>query len=162
MDHRRSSYKAKFRHQVAAGRNALLVLTGLTLINLVLLICKANYHFLISAAVPYYLNWICVKLGAAWIWRVLAALLAIGLVGFYGFCWLQSHRRRIFLTAALGAYGLDTLLLLIFAFTLVEKPASCVLEILTHLAVLGLLVVADQAAGAMQRIRSRAKAMEPV
>ena len=162
MDRRTNSNKAKFRHQLAAGRYTLLALTGLTLVNLLLLICRAHYHFLLSAAVPYYVNWICVQLKAAGIWRVLAVVLAIGLTAFYGICWFLSHRRRIYLTAALGMYALDTLLLLIFTFTLVENPASCVLEILTHAAVLGMLAVAEQAAGAMQRMRRRPRTMETV
>ena len=157
MERRINPNKAKFRRQVAAGRYALLAVTGLTLVNLLLLICRADYHFLISGAVPYYVNWLCQKLDASGVWSVLAATLSVGLTVFYAACWAMSRRRRIFLTAALGAFGLDTLLLMIFAFTLVENPASCVLEILTHLAVLGLLALADQAAGALQRMRQRAR-----
>ena len=157
MERRRNPNKAKFRHQVAAGRLALLALTGLTLVNLLLLCFRAEYHFLLSGAVPYYVNWLCVKLNAAGIWSVLSALLSLVLVAFYGACWLLSHQRRICLTAAAAAYALDTVLLVIFAFTLVGNPASCILEILTHLAVLALLVTAEQAAGALQRIRQRAR-----
>jgi hypothetical protein len=59
--------------------------------------------------------------------------------------------------AAMAAYGLDTLLLAIFAFTLLDNPASCILEIVTHLGVLYLLAAADQASAAMQRMRQRAR-----
>lgn len=161
MDRRTSSNKAKYRHQVAAGRYALLAVAGFTLVNL-LLMFKANYHFLLSAAVPYYVNWLCAKMELAGIWPVLAGLLAVALEGFFCVCWVQSYRRRIYLTAALAGYALDTLLLMIFAFTLVENPASCILEILTHIGVLGLLAVAEQAAGVLHRMRRRPRTMEPV
>ena len=157
MERRVNPNKAKFRRQVAAGRYGLLALTGLTLVNLLLLIFRAEYHFLLSGAVPYYVNWLCRKLNAPGVWSVLAAMLSVGLTVFYGACCFLSRRRRIFLTAALAGYALDTLLLMIFAFTLVENPSSCVLEILIHLAVLALLTAADQAAGALQRMRQRAR-----
>lgn len=161
MERRINPNKAKFRHQAAAGRYALLAVAGLTLINLLLLIFRAEYHFLISAATPYYVNWLCVKLNAHWIWSVLAVLLAVVLVLFYCACWFFSQR-RIFLTAALGAYALDTVLLVIFTFTLLDNPASCVLEILTHGGVLYLLVTADAAVAALDRMRRRARTAEPV
>jgi hypothetical protein len=162
MERRGKSRKAILRHQVAAGRCALLAVTGLTLVNLILLICKAEYHFLLSGAVPYYVNWLCAKLDSAWIWLLLAAILSVGLTVLYGACWVLSQRRRIFLTAAVGFYALDTLLLVIFAFTLVGNPASCALEVLTHLAVLALLAVSERAAGEMQRMRRRPRISETV
>lgn len=162
MERKINPNKAKFRHQLSAGRYTLLAVTGLTLINLILLICKADYHFLLSGAVPYYVNWLCAKTNASGFWTTLAAIFAVGLTIFYGACWTMSCRRRIYLTAALGCYALDTLLLVIFAFTLVENPASCILEILTHLAALALLVTADQAAGALQRMRRRPRTSAPV
>ena len=160
MERKHNPNRAKFRTQAAAGRYALLAVAGLTLVNLLLLLFRAEYHLLISAAVPYYVNWLCVKLGVSWFWWVLAVLLAVAMVGFYCGCWYLSHQRRMFLTAALGAYAIDTLLLVIFAFTLVENFASCILEILTHGAVLYLLVTADAAVAALGRMRRRAEHRE--
>ena len=160
MERKQNPNRVKFRNQAMAGRYALLAVAGLTLVNLLLLLFRAEYHLLISAAVPYYVNWLCVKLGASWIWSVLAVLLAVGLVGFYCACWYLSHQRRLFLTAAMGAYAVDTLLLVIFVFTLVENFASCILEILTHGAVLYLLVTADAALAALGRMRRRAERRE--
>lgn len=160
MERRINPNRAKFRNQAAAGRYVLLAVAGLTLVNLLLLLFRAEYHFLISAAVPYYVNWLCVKLGAHWFWRLLAVLLAAVVLGFYCACWYLSHRGRIFLTAALGAYALDTVLLVIFALTLVENFASCILEILTHGAVLYLLVTADAAVAALGRMRRRGQRRE--
>ena len=161
MERRTNPNKAKFRHQAAAGRYALLAVAGMTLVNLLLLLFRAEYRFLLSAALPYYVNWLCVKLEAHWIFCALAVLLAVALEGFYCICWFLSQR-RIFLQAALGAYALDTVLLVIFAFTLLDNPASCVLEILTHGAVIYLLVTADGATAAMERLRRRSRTAEPV
>lgn len=158
MESRRELSKVKYRHQIAAGRVILLTVTALTLVNMILLLCRVEYHFWLSAAVPYYVNWLCVKLGASGFWSVMAALLAIGLTGVFAYCWLHSHQRRIFLSAAMFAYGVDTLLLAIFTFTLLDNPASCYFEIVTHLGVLYLLLTADQAAAALQRMRQRTRA----
>lgn len=160
MERKHNPDRVKFRSQAAAGRYALLAVAGLTLVNLLLLLFRAEYHLLISAAVPYYVNWLCVKLGASWFWWVLAVLLAVAMVVFYGGCWYLSHRGQVFLKAALLVYALDTLLLVIFALTLVENFASCILEILTHGAVLYLLVTADGAVAALGRMRRRAERRE--
>lgn len=155
MNRRAASNKAKIRHQVNAGRAALLAVAGLTLINQLMLWWGAEYHFWLSAAVPYYVNWLGGKLELSGGWPMMNVLLALALDGFFFACWAMSRRRRIFLTAALAGYALDTLLLVIFAFTMLNNPVSCLLEILTHLAVVYLLLTADQAAGAMQRMRQR-------
>ena len=155
MDRRASSNKAKIRHQIMAGRWVLLAVAGLTLVNHLMLLCGAAYHFWISAATPYYVNWLGAELGLSGAWPVVNVLLALVLDGFFIACWALSRRRRVFLTAALAGYALDTLLLVIFAFTLLRNPASCILEILTHLVVTYLLLTADQAAGALQRMRQR-------
>lgn len=157
MERRASPNRAKFRHQLAAGRLALMAVAVLTLINQLLLLWRAEYHFLLSAATSYYVNWLWFKLELGGGWAVFNVLLTLILDGFYCVCWARSGRRRIYITAALAAYGLDTLLLVIFAFTMLNNPASCILEILTHLGVLYLLLTADQAAAALQRMRQRAR-----
>ena len=155
MDRRESSTKASIRHQLSAGRWALLAMAGLTVINQLMLLWGAEYHFWLAAAVPYYVNWFWVKLELSGIWPVALVLLSLALDGFFFVCWALSRRRRIFLTAALAGYALDTLLLVIFAFTLLRNPASCILEIGCHLAVVYLLMTAEQASGALQRMRQR-------
>ena len=56
------------------------------------------------------------------------------------------------LMAALGLYAVDTVLLIIFSLTLLNNPASCLLEILTHGAGLALLWWAVRAASQLSRI----------
>lgn len=157
MDRRISEKKAKYRNQIAVGRCFLLALAAMTLVNQLLLMLGLDYHFLVSAAVPYYLNWVCVKMGLSGLLPALAAVASLALDGLYCACWALSRRRRIWLTAALGAYALDTLLLIVFTFTMLENPSSTLLEILTHVGGLGLLAVADRAAGDLSRMRRSAR-----
>jgi peptidoglycan/LPS O-acetylase OafA/YrhL len=79
-------------------------------------------------------------------------VLTVLLYGAYIACWLQSAQRKEWLVAALGLYGLDTLLLIIFCLTLLENPASCLLEILTHSVGIALLVIAVRAAEQLSRM----------
>lgn len=158
MDRRASQRRAIIRHQLAAGRLILLAVALLTLVNQLLLLFKVDYHFLLSSAVAHYVNWLWVQMDAHWGWAVLNVLLTLCIDVFYCGCWFLSGGRRRYLTMALFAYGLDTLLLMIFAFTMLSNPASCIIEILAHLGALYLLMMADQAAGAAQRMRYRTRA----
>lgn len=137
----------RLRQRVIWGRVCLLAMVAITLVNQFLLVLGVDYHFLLSAAVPYYLNWACAQLGLDAAARALAAVLTAGLYGAYFGCWLLSRRHRGGMLAALGLYAVDTLLLIIFAATLLKNTASCALEILAHMGILTLLVNGDQAAG---------------
>ncbi len=159
MEHPQIEKKGKsqrllLRRQVGWGRTAMLVIILVSLLNQILLLCKVNYHFLFSAAVPYYLNWLGqeLELGA---FKVLAVVLSIILYAAYIGCWLLSERRREWFLAALGLYGLDTLLLIIFAFTLLENPMSCFFEVIVHFAALGLIYLGMRAAEKLSRMPKR-------
>jgi peptidoglycan/LPS O-acetylase OafA/YrhL len=147
--------RLRLRQQVDWGRLGLLVILAVTLLNQILLLFRVNYHFLFSAAVPYYLNWLARELSAnsdVGVFGFFASVLTLLLYGAYAACWFQSGRRKEWLMAALGLYGLDTLLLIIFCLTLLENPASCLLEILTHCVGIALLVVAVRAAEQLSRL----------
>ena len=136
--------KRKLRKQIEWGRWGLLAVIAATLLNQILLLCGAKYHLLFSAAMPYYLNWLAIQLNIG-AFKAVATVLTIALYGAYAVCWLLSGHKKEWMLATLGLYGVDTLLLIIFAFTLVEHPASCLFEILVHFACLGLLGVAFRA-----------------
>lgn len=153
MEQTRTGRKAALRRQVTCGRVALLALVGLSLINQLLLIFGVNYHFWISAAVPYYLNWFCVQVDAGAITRVLAGLATVMIYITYIVCLVLSQRKQYWMTLCLGLYGVDTLLLAIFSFTLLSNPVSCLLEIAVHIGIIVLLVIADQAMGQLNRMR---------
>ena len=148
--------RLRLRQQVNWGRTALLAMLAITLLNQVLLMLHVEYHFLISAAVPYYLNWLVRQLGATGAFPALATVVTLGLYAGYAACWLMSAQRKEWLIAALGLYGLDTLLLIIFSVTMLKSLASCLLEILTHGVVIAVLVMAVRAAEQLSRMpRSR-------
>ena len=147
--------------RINLGRWALLAIVAVSLLNQLLLACGVKYHFLFSAAMPYYLNWLGIELGAVasvGAYRALAVVLTIGLYAAYAACWLLSAQQKEWLLASLVLYGVDTLLLAVFALTLWENPASCLLEILTHCVGLFALYVALQASeklSQLPRIRRR-------
>ena len=153
--------RARLRQQINWGRNALLAILAITLLNQFMLMIGVNYHFLFSSAVPYYLNWLGRELAAhgdVTAFKVIAVVLTMVMYVAYIACWLLSSQRREWLLAALGLYGIDTLLLVIFSLTLLENPASCLLEILTHLVGLWLLYVA---VGAANRLSSLPRPQRP-
>lgn len=141
--------RMRLRKQVEWGRWCLLAILAISLLNQILLMFKVNYHFLFSASVPYYLNWLGRELGAhadLAAFKVLAVILTMLIYAAYIACWMMSAQRREWLLAALGLYGVDTLLLIIFCLTLLENPSSCLLEILTHGIGLWVLYVSFRAA----------------
>ena len=63
--------------------------------------------------------------------------------------------------AGLGLYGVDTVLLVVFALVLLENPASCLLEVLIHCLILALLFFAFQAAERLSKIPRRRRPQQP-
>ena len=161
MDRNRLQLRKKLRQQVQWGRMGLLVILAVTLLNQILLLCKVNYHFHFSAALPYYLNWLARQMGQGG-FKAMATILTILIYACYIACWLLSAQRREWMMAALGLYIVDTVLLIIFSLTLLSNPASCLLEILTHGAALALLGWAFRASNQLSRMpRPRPRTMQP-
>ena len=157
--------RARLRQQINWGRNALLVILAVTLLNQFLLMIGLNYHFLFSSAVPYYLNWLGKELAAngdMGVFKAIAVILTMLMYVAYIACWLLSAQRREWMLAALGLYGIDTLLLVIFSMTLLENPASCLFEILTHLVGLWLLYVAVGASNRLSKMPRKPRVPHPV
>lgn len=132
----------------------MLAIIAVTLINQLMLMFGAKYHFLFSASMPYYLNWLARQLDIGG-FKVVATLLTLVLYVAYAACWLFSGQRREWLLASLGLYGVDTLLLIVFAISLLENPSSCVLEVLTHCIGLGLMYLAYYSAQQLDRLPRR-------
>ena len=150
--------RKKLRQNIMVGRMAMLMILAVSLLNQLLLLLKVEYHFLFSASMPYYLNWLARELGGqggVTAFKVLAVLLTVLIFAAYVACWLLSGQRREWLLAALGLYSADTLVLIIFSFALLENPASCLLEVLTHLVCLWLLYTAFQSARRLSRMPKR-------
>lgn len=152
--------RRKLLQHIGLGRTALLLLLTASLINQLLLLLKVNYHFLFSAAVPYYMNWLAGKLGGpagVTPLKVFAVILSILTYVVYVACWVFSARRRDLLKAALWLYCADTLLLVIFAFAFLNNPFSCLLEVLVHLIGIALLYDAHRSAQYLRKISRKRK-----
>ena len=162
---RREGAAKRVRHQlhqhISLSRAAMLVLLAVSLVNQLMLLLKINYHFLFSAAVPYYLNWMALKLGehdGVTFLKVFALLATLVIFAVYVGCWIFSAHQRKFLKLSMVFYCADTILLVIFAFALLNNPFSCLLEILTHLVGIALLYDGYRSAEQLARMsRKRRK-----
>lgn len=143
--------RIQLRKQIEWGRWAILAVFLVSLVNQVMLWFGSSYHFLFSAAMPYYVNWLAGQLGGTGL-KVLATLLTLVLYGAYAICVVLSGNRRDWMLATIVLYGLDTVILCIFAFTMLENPASCLLEILVHVAILAPMVNAIRAFDRMEQL----------
>jgi hypothetical protein len=157
--------RKKLQQKIGLGRTALLLILAVSLLNQLLLLLKVNYHFLFSASVPYCLNWLARKLGGAagvTPLKVIAVIVTLAVYVLYIACWLFSARRREFLKTALLLYCADTVLLVIFAFALLNNPFSCLFELLIHLVGILLLYQAYQAAQQLRKMKKRKSSPAPV
>ena len=157
--------RQQLRQHIGLGRTALLVLLVVSLLNQLMLLLKINYHFLFSAAVPYYLNWMALKLGeheGVTFFKVFALLATLAIFAVYVGCWMFSARQRRFLKLGLVIYCADTVLLVIFAFALLNNPFSCLLEILTHLVGIALLYDSHRCAQQLARMSKKRRRERPV
>lgn len=143
--------RIQLRKQIEWGRWAILAIFLVSLVNQVMLWFGSGYHFLFSAAMPYYVNWLASQLGGTGL-KVVATLLTLLLFGAYAICVVFSGNRRDWMSATIGLYAVDTLVLCVFAFTMLENPASCILEILVHVALIAPMVNAIRAFDRMERL----------
>ena len=154
--------RLRLRQRIQWGRWALLAIVAVSLVNQVLLMLGVDYHFLFSAAMPYYLNWLAAQLPIAG-FKAVAVVLTVVLYLVYLACWSLSAQRKDYFLAALGLYAVDTALLVVFTVALLENPASCVLEIICNLALLALLCWSYMAARRLAALpRRRRQPSQPV
>lgn len=152
--------RRKLLQHIGLGRTAILLILAVSLINQLLLLLEVNYHFLFSAAVPYYLNWLGEKLGGtagATPLKVFAVIVSFFAFVAYVACWVLSARRRELLKAALWLYCADTVMLVIFAFALLNNPFSCLLEVLVHLIGIAVLYNAHCCARVLRKMSKKKK-----
>ena len=157
--------RRQLRQHVGLGRTALLVLLVVSLVNQLMLLLKINYHFLFSAGVPYYLNWMALKLGeheGVTFFKVFALLVTLVIFAVYVSCWMFSAHQRRYLKIGLVIYCADTVLLVIFAFALLNNPFSCLLEILTHLVGIVFLYDGYRSAQQLARMSKKRRKERPV
>ena len=147
--------RRRLQRHIGLGRTVLLFVIAVSLLNQLFLLLKVNFHFLFSASVPYYLNWLARKLGGpagVTPLKVIAVVLTLLIYFLYVGCWLFSARRKDFLRTAFLLYCADTVLLVIFAIALLNNPFSCLLEVLAHLVVIAAFYNAQRAAQQLRRM----------
>ena len=143
---------------IGLGRTAILLLLAVSLLNTLLSLFKVDYHFLFSAAVPHYLNWLAGKLAVSsgvTPLKIFAVIVTLLTFASYAACWAYSARRRHFLKIALLLYCVDTLLLVVFAVGCIKNPLNCLLELLVHLIGVGVLYHSHCCAQQLHRMARR-------
>lgn len=158
-DDSQRALRRQLRQRLEWGRMAILVLVAVSLLNQILLWCGVRFHFLTAPAMTYYINWLARQLDMGG-FKVLATMMTLLLYVAYLACWLLSARKKEWMMAALGLYGVDTVLLVVFALVLLENPASCLLEVLVHCLILALLFFAFQAAERLSKIPRRRRPIQ--
>lgn len=126
-----------YERQVAAGRSAVLLVLGLTVINLVMVLLGLDFYLLFSISLPYYLTVIARSLdiaaGAAlgpYTWAALAVSGAV--LGGYLLCWFRSGKQQKWLKVALVLCILDTICLVLFCLFVFGDFLGSIVDILMH------------------------------
>lgn len=139
--------------QIQWSRNVFLVILAVTVVNLVLLLVGVDYHFLFSAAVPYYMNWMAMQMGRKAL-TALAVIVTVAVFAIGGGCWCFFHSRK-WLEGALIFYAVDTVALVVIALVLLENPWSCLLEVLMQCLGLFLIYPARKATMRLENLKRR-------
>lgn len=123
--------------QWKTGRSSLLLIIIVTLVNMIAVVADADFYFLFSATVPYYL----VAFGkgfdngfidGAWseigTFTITALVIAAVILGVYLICWLLSKKRNGWLIAALVLFSIDTAVLLL----MLTSDSSVLIDLAIH------------------------------
>lgn len=159
----RKSRTQRLRRRINTGRITLLVISLVSLLNQLLLLLDVDYHFLFSAATPYYLNWLGQALSvyhAATFYKLIAAIISILVFAYLMFCWVFSAQDWKWMRNGLVFYCIDTLVLIVFAIGFLENPFSCTLWFLMHLVGVVLLYRAFSSSQELDQINRRRKRRE--
>lgn len=116
-----------------SGRSTLLTILIFTVINIVMLVVQADYYFLFSASVPYYLTLFGMIFDKFVVgtYTTSALVIAAVILGLFLLCWIFSKKRRGWLIAGLVLFIVDTLALLGFSMAL-EMLTDNILDFVFH------------------------------
>ncbi len=132
---RAANQRSLAEEKFASARSNLLLMIGLSVINLVLLALGTNTMLLFSATIPYLIASVAAALDAA----VLGFVLAMIPLLLYLLCWWKSEEHFGWMIAALVMFNLDTL---VMVGTYVELgEISGIMDILIHAWVLYYLII---------------------
>lgn len=155
--------------QISNGRGSVLVILLFSVFNLALLLLDTGRYFLFSTSVPYYLTWFGKILdngtddGSGAIigaYTITALVISLVILAVYLAVWLLSKKRHGWLTAGAVLFTLDTVALVVFAFCLLDNPASCLYDIVIHVIAVWQLFHASHAARKLKSLPDTAPAAE--
>ena len=123
-----------------SARTNLLIMLGLTIINIVLLFTKSDVMLLFSATIPYLATAFGIGIAESEIGEISVALFGISgiLIILYLLCWIFSKKHYGWMIAALALFVLDTATLILFY--LYIGDFSGILDLVIHIAVLFYLI----------------------
>jgi hypothetical protein len=151
--------------QFAGARSSLLIVLIFTVVNLAMLLLDSGTYFLFSASVPYYLTafgmGMDIGLGADSIGTFTLVALGISavVVAFYLLCWLLSKKRPGWLVAALVAFILDTVALVLVCLAF-DALVDSVMDFVFHGWVIISLIQGISANGKLKKLPAEAFAPE--
>lgn len=119
--------------QYRAARSNLLVMIGLTVLNIVLLFVGSDSMMLFSATVPYFAVGIGILSGMPTLQTVGCVLAAIFVIVYFA-CWMGSKKHYGWMIAAFILFCLDTVALVLMYVS--SGDFSGVLDLIIHIAVL--------------------------
>ncbi len=151
--------RENLQKKVSNARFSLLILSILTLVNLVMLLLDTGTYFLFSAAGPYFLTSYAVGLdmcaGIAGIGpsTSVALIISAAILVMYLLCWLQSKNRTGWLVVAVVALVVDTLALLglCLAFQMIMPR---LLDLVIHVVMILELIQAINACNRLKTMRT--------
>ena len=123
-----------------SARTNLLIMLGLTIINIVLLFTKSDVMLLFSATIPYLATAFGIGIAESEIGEISVALFGISgiLIILCLLCWIFSKKHYGWMIAALALFVLDTATLILFY--LYIGDFSGILDLVIHIAVLFYLI----------------------
>lgn len=121
------------------GRSNLLMMTVLTVVNVILLLLNATVSFPFSAFFPQFVFALLAYSGAEYdLFYIVGIILAVVPLGIYLLCYFLSAKRISWLVTALVLFSLDFIFLIIFLLPQIE--ASSIIDIVFHIWVIYYLI----------------------
>ena len=152
---------ARYLNDLRKGRGNLLAMTGLTVVNIVLLFIDGTLNFPFSSFGPQFAVALGLELKNAYglpVFLPIGIAAAALMVAFYCISALLCAKRPGWFIAALAAFVLDTVLLLVL--TLPDFDASLLIDIAFHFWVLYYLIRAVVARGKLKQLAEQPTPVE--
>lgn len=131
-----------------SGRAVLIGVVILTVVNLGLLLFSSDTYLLCSVSVPYFLTvlgQIMDETRFTTSYTVTALVISVVVLALYVLCWALSKKHPGWLTAGLVLFCVDTVALVIFAFTLTGSTFSFFTDFAFHVLLIVELAMAVRA-----------------